>query len=105
MIAPVAPVLANFRFFGLRRDMVAAVDIDAQPRDGRHVNTQSRFIPIDKWQEAGHLWPDTEWAWRHLLRSREKNGLNACVVKVGRQILIDEARFLAWLAAHREVPE
>lgn len=66
------------------------------------MSTQPRFIPISKWHAAGHLWPDSEWTWRHLLRSRERNGLNTCTVKVGRHLLIDEQKFLAWVAEHRE---
>ncbi len=65
---------------------------------------QTRFIPLERWHEAGHFYPGDVREWRHLLRNREYNGLNGAVLKVGRRLLIDEAKFLAWVASHAEAP-
>lgn len=62
----------------------------------------TRFIPIERWRDSGHLYPASESEFRYLLRNRESNGLNKAVVKLGRRILIDEQQFLNWIASHRE---
>jgi hypothetical protein len=36
-----------------------------------------------------------------LLFRSSTNGMDACVVRLGRKVLIDEAAFLAWLEDHR----
>jgi hypothetical protein len=41
---------------------------------------------------------------RRLLFHSRTNGLEACVVRLGRKLLIDEAAFLRWLAGERERP-
>lgn len=68
------------------------------------VNT--RFIPANKWNEAGHLYPADEGELRWLLRNREINGLTEAkaVIKVGRRLLINERAFLAWIESQVEAP-
>ncbi len=64
---------------------------------------QPRYVPIELWNTTtGQPWPSNEHEWRYLLRERETNGLDACVIRIGRRLLIDETAFLAWLATHRE---
>ena len=41
---------------------------------------------------------------RRLLFHSRTNGLEGCVVRLGRKLLIDEAAFLRWLAGERERP-
>ena len=62
----------------------------------------ARIIPVDRWGQSGHLWPADQHELRYLLRKRHENGLDECVFKVGRRLLIDEAKFIAWVASHRE---
>lgn len=44
-------------------------------------------------------WP-TYHALRSLCRRHKKNGFGVCMIKVGRRVLINEAKFLDWLAQH-----
>lgn len=62
----------------------------------------TRLIPVKKWPEF-HPWP-TLGGLRHLLHGRDSNGFNACVVRVGRSVLIDEAAFFEWVDTKRERP-
>jgi hypothetical protein len=32
------------------------------------------------------------------------NGMDACIVRIGRKVLIDQAAFLVWLEGHRADP-
>jgi hypothetical protein len=32
------------------------------------------------------------------------NGMDACIVRIGRKVLIDQAAFLVWLESHRADP-
>jgi hypothetical protein len=41
---------------------------------------------------------------RTMLFHSRTNGLEGCVVRLGRKLLIDEAEFVRWLAMHREQP-
>lgn len=41
---------------------------------------------------------------RTLLFHSRTNGLEGCVVRLGRKLLIDEAEFVRWLATYRERP-
>jgi hypothetical protein len=41
---------------------------------------------------------------RNQLRQRERNGLAACCVPVGRRVLISKSRYERWLATQAEVP-
>lgn len=63
-----------------------------------------RMIPKANWSESGHLFPRDENQLNWLLRNRHTNGFDSCVVKVGRQVLIDETRYLKWLESHVENP-
>jgi hypothetical protein len=55
---------------------------------------QTRLIPLADWPKF-HPWP-TERALRWIFFHREKNGFSSCVVRVGRRILMDEAKFFEW---------
>lgn len=41
---------------------------------------------------------------RTMLFHSRTNGLEACVVRLGRKLLIDEAAFVRWLSTYRERP-
>ena len=59
--------------------------------------SDTRFIPLSKWPDV-HLWPSVG-GLRYLITHSEKNGLanSRAIVRVGRRVLIDEARFIAWV--------
>ncbi len=52
---------------------------------------ETRLIPLTKWEEF-HPWPSTG-GLRHLAFYRDKNGFAPAFVKVGRKLLVDEAKF------------
>lgn len=54
-----------------------------------------RFIPVSKWPDY-HSWPPIG-GLRHLIFNAKVNGFNACIVRAGRRVLIDEQSFLNWL--------
>ncbi len=56
--------------------------------DSKH---QTRLIPVTKWEEF-YPWPTTG-GLRHLAFNRDKNGFAPAFVKVGRKLLVDEAKF------------
>jgi hypothetical protein len=39
---------------------------------------------------------------RWLIFNRSRNGFDACVIRIGRRVLVDEAAFLGWLVSRRE---
>jgi len=61
---------------------------------------KTRLIPLTKWNEF-HSWPPIG-GLRHLVFHKDSNGFGACVKKIGRRILIDEAQFFAWVEAQNE---
>ncbi len=58
--------------------------------------TPTRLIPVSEWPQH-HPWPP-EGGLRHLVFHEHSNGFSACVRRVGRRVLIDEAAFFAWVA-------
>jgi hypothetical protein len=40
---------------------------------------------------------------RWLIFNRHENGFDECLIRIGRRVLIDEQKFLDWVAKHREV--
>lgn len=59
--------------------------------------TTPRLIPVSQWNRY-HSWPPIG-GLRHLVFNEKSNGFSACVRRVGRRVLIDEARFFEWVAA------
>ena len=64
--------------------------------------TQSnRFIPVNQWNDY-HVWP-TQGSIRVRICEAEKGKGDpeflACVCRVGRRVLIDENKFIAWVDA------
>jgi hypothetical protein len=53
-----------------------------------------RLIPVTQWNDH-HAWPP-QGGLRHLIFHAKDNGFDACVRRVGRRVLIDEAAFFAW---------
>lgn len=52
---------------------------------------ETRLIPLTQWEKF-HPWP-TVGGLRHLAFNRDKNGFGPAFVKIGRKLLVDEARF------------
>jgi hypothetical protein len=44
----------------------------------------------------------TEGSLRWLIFNRNSNGFDYCLVRIGRRLLIDDQRFIDWVAQHRE---
>ena len=53
--------------------------------------TDSRLIPVTDWPKF-HTWPPVG-GLRHLIFNAETNGFAPAIKRVGRRVLIDEARF------------
>lgn len=64
---------------------------------------QSRLIPATKWNEY-HPWP-TIGGIRHLLFNRKTNGFTHCIRKIGRKVLIDEAKFFEWVEHYNQTQQ
>jgi hypothetical protein len=60
----------------------------------------NRLIPVPEWNDF-HPWP-TERALRHYIFDRATNGFDACIVRRGRRVLIDEAKFFEWAKAQEK---
>lgn len=63
-------------------------------------NKQTRYIPVSKWKND-HLWP-SEGGLRHLIFHSKTNGFDKVVVRVGRNVLIDESAFFEWVDGHKK---
>ena len=63
------------------------------------MESPTRLIPVKDWNKY-HPWPPPG-GLRHLIFHAASNGFDAVVVRIGRQVLIDELAFLAWAAEHR----
>jgi len=59
-----------------------------------------RLIPITKWN-VYHSWPPTG-GLRHLVFYAKDNGFDSCLVRVGRRVLIDEAKFFEWIDTQKK---
>lgn len=55
----------------------------------------SRKIPIPDWNKY-HPWPSPA-GLRYRVFFAKENGFDKCVVRVGKRVLIDEAKFFEWL--------
>lgn len=55
----------------------------------------TKLIPVTKWNNH-HEWP-TEAGLRYYIFNAEFNGFNKVMKKVGRRILLDEAKFFEWV--------
>ena len=55
------------------------------------MQTQTRLIPITDWNQY-HPWPPTG-GMRHLRFHENAKGFSGAFIKVGRRVLVDEARF------------
>lgn len=68
----------------------------------------TRFIPLSDWAKH-HPWP-TPGAFRVQICKAEKavqahgslreDSILSCVVRIGRRVLIDEQKFIAWVRKH-----
>ena len=59
------------------------------------IHQQTRLIPLTRWNNY-HPFPTTA-ALRWMRFNGEKNGFNSCTLKVGKRVLIDEAKFFKWM--------
>ena len=57
--------------------------------------TPGRLIPLTAWPKY-HAWPPIG-GLRHLVFHAKETGFEACIKRVGRRLLIDEATFFAWI--------
>mgnify|MGYP006215679993 CR=1 FL=1 len=55
---------------------------------------KTKLIPVTKWPEI-HKWPPIG-GLRHLIHNSSKNGFDHCIVRIGRRVLINEAKFFEW---------
>jgi hypothetical protein len=60
-----------------------------------HETELRRYIPVAKWGQY-HPWPSVG-GLRYLIFNGRINGFDACVVRIGRKILIDESAFFDWI--------
>ena len=61
---------------------------------------KTRIIPLTRWNDY-HPWPPLG-GLRHLVFHADKTGFSFCIVRSGRRILIDEARFFKWIESQRQ---
>jgi len=54
-----------------------------------------RLIPVTQWNRH-HPWPPIG-GLRYLIFHEDSNGFSHCIRRVGRKVLIDEARFFEWV--------
>ncbi len=54
----------------------------------------TRLIPVTRWSEY-HIWPPIG-GLRHLVFFGDRTGFSTCVVRVGKRVLIDEEKALAY---------
>lgn len=59
--------------------------------------TRTRLIPVTEWPEH-HVWPPIG-GLRHLILHARETGFDYCIRRVGRRVLIDEAKFFEWVEA------
>ncbi len=52
---------------------------------------QTKLIPVPKWNEY-HDWPSVS-GLRHLIFNANKNGFETAFKRIGRRVLVDEAKF------------
>ena len=64
------------------------------------VKKQPRLIALVDWNRK-YDWP-TQGALRHLAQYRASNGFGEAFVKVGRRVVIDEAKFFECVARKNE---
>lgn len=57
--------------------------------------TQSRLIPLTKWNDH-HMHPPIG-GLRHLVFNADTNGFDKVIRRVGRRVLIDEAAYFRWV--------
>ena len=62
--------------------------------------TERRLIPVTQWSKH-HSWPPIG-GLRHLIFHERSNGFARCVRRVGRKVLIDEAKFFEWVESLNE---
>lgn len=58
-----------------------------------------RLIPVTQWQKF-HSWPPTG-GLRHLIFYSKQNGFDACIIRAGRRVLIDESKFFEWIDSQK----
>lgn len=59
-----------------------------------------KLIPVTKWHEH-HQYPPLS-GLRHLIFHERTNGFHACIRRVGRRVLIDEAAYFKWVEAQNQ---
>ena len=67
-----------------------------------HLATERKLIPVTQWH-IHHPWPPIG-GLRHLIFNQNSNGFSHCIRRVGRKVLIDEARFYEWVEGLNKTP-
>jgi hypothetical protein len=57
--------------------------------------TSSKLIPVTQWNQY-HQWP-TQSDLRYWIFNAKTNGFDKVIRRVGRRVLIDEAKFFLWI--------
>ena len=65
------------------------------------VKRQPRYVLLVDWNRK-YDWP-TQGALRHLMQYRATNGFESAFVKIGRRVVIDEAKFFECVARQNEL--
>ncbi len=60
-------------------------------------DSRPHLIPVTEWPKH-HSWPPLG-GLRHLIFYAESNGFDRVIKRVGRRVLIDEAKFFEWVDA------
>jgi hypothetical protein len=68
--------------------------------DSPYFMTDSPYFTIK--QTAARHPAFTEGSLRWAIFNRRLNGFDDCLIRIGRRLLIDEPRFIDWVAQHRE---
>jgi hypothetical protein len=67
----------------------------SNPNQEENTNPHTRLIPLTRWNDY-HPFPTVP-ALRWMRFNGDKTGFNRCTLKVGKRVLIDEAKFFNWL--------
>lgn len=64
-------------------------------------SNQTRLIPLSKWHQY-HPFPSVP-ALRWMRFNGDKTGFNRCILKLGKRLLIDEAKFFQWVREYGQM--
>jgi len=74
-------------------------DQHANSKANQSESSSTRLIPLTAWPDF-HPWPSVG-GLRHLVFHAGDNGFEFATVRIGRRVLIDEAKFFMWATSNR----